>query len=64
MLKTKKRFSEKYYLKLPNYTAYHRNHPVGTTRGGTAVIIKNCIKHHQLNIHRKDFLLATNVLVE
>jgi hypothetical protein len=34
-------------LKLPNYTNYHATHPAGTARSGTAIIIKNSIKHHQ-----------------
>jgi hypothetical protein len=33
-------FTEENYLKLPNYTTYHTNHPAGTVQGGTAVIIK------------------------
>jgi hypothetical protein len=37
-------FTEKSYLKLPKYVIYHTNHPAGT-----AIIIKNSIKHHQYN---------------
>jgi hypothetical protein len=40
------------------------NHPAGTARGGTAIIITNSIKHHQLNNSSQDFLQATSVLVE
>jgi hypothetical protein len=40
------------------------NHPAGTERGGTAIIIKNSIKHHQLNNYSQDFLQATSVSVE
>jgi hypothetical protein len=29
MLISKMHFTEKSYLKLPNYTAYHTNHPAG-----------------------------------
>jgi hypothetical protein len=49
MLISEPNFTEKIYLKLPNYTVYHTNHPAETARGGTAIIIKNSIKHHQLN---------------
>jgi hypothetical protein len=41
MLISKTHFTEKEnYLKLPNCTVYHINHPAGTARGGTAIIIK------------------------
>jgi hypothetical protein len=36
-------FTEKTYLKLPNYTVYHTNHPARTVRGGAAIIKKNPI---------------------
>jgi hypothetical protein len=49
MLISEKHFPEKSYLKLSNYAVYHTNHPAGTARGGTAIIIKNTIKPHQLN---------------
>jgi exonuclease III len=64
MLISETHFTEKSYLKLPNYTAYHTNHPPGTARGGTAIRIKNCIKRHKLNSYSQDFLQATSVLVE
>jgi hypothetical protein len=57
-------FTDKSYLRLANYTVYHSNHPAGTARGGSAIIIKRSIKHHQLNNHSEDFLQATSVSVE
>jgi hypothetical protein len=44
MLNSQMHFTEKSYLKLANYTVYHTNHPVGSARGGTDIIIK---KLHQ-----------------
>jgi hypothetical protein len=44
MLISETHFTNKSYLKLPNYAVYHTNHLAGTARGGTAIIIK---KHHQ-----------------
>jgi hypothetical protein len=49
MLILEMHFTEKSYLKLHNYAAYNMNHVARTARGGTAIIIKNAIKHHQLN---------------
>jgi hypothetical protein len=45
---SKTHITEKSYLKLPKYTAYHTNHPAETS-GGTDIILKNSIKHHKLN---------------
>jgi hypothetical protein len=59
MLISETHFTEKSYLKLQNHTVYHTNHPAGT-----AIIIQNSIKHHQLNNYSQDFLQATSVLVE
>jgi hypothetical protein len=57
-------FTEKSYLKLPNYTAYHTNHPAGNAWGGTAIIIENFIKHHQLKSYSQYFLQAASVSME
>jgi hypothetical protein len=59
MLISETHFSEKSYLKLPNYTVYHTNHPART-----AIIIKNSIRHHQRKKYSQDFLQATSVSVE
>jgi exonuclease III len=40
MLISETHFTEKSYFKLPYYSVYHINHPVGTARGGSAIIIK------------------------
>jgi exonuclease III len=65
MLISETHFTEKSYLKLPHYTVYHTDHPAGTTRGGTATILKKkSITHHQLNNYSRNFLQATSVSVE
>jgi hypothetical protein len=57
-------FTEKSYLKHPKYTVYHTSDPAGTARGGTAIVIKISIKHHQLNNYNQHFLQANSVSVE
>jgi hypothetical protein len=57
-------FNFKGHIRIPNYTVYHSNHPNGTARGGSAIIIKRSIKHHPLPNHNHDFLQATSVSVE
>jgi exonuclease III len=64
MLISETDFTEKSHLKLPNHAVYHTNHPAGTIRGDTAMIIKNSIKHHQLSNCSQNFLQATSVHVE
>jgi hypothetical protein len=56
MLISETHFTEK----LQNCTAYHMNHPAGTAQGGPTIIMKNYIKHHQLNDYSKNFLQATS----
>jgi hypothetical protein len=58
------KFTEKCHMSLPKYTTHHTNHPAGTARGGTVKIIRNYIKHNQLNCYFQDFLQATGVSVE
>ena len=44
MLISETHFTKKNYFKIPNYTISDTQHPHGTARGGTAIIIK---KWHQ-----------------
>jgi hypothetical protein len=44
MLNSERHFTEKGYLKLPNCTVCHKNHPAGTARDGTAIIIKEFLE--------------------
>jgi hypothetical protein len=33
---------------MPHFTIYYANHPDGTARAGSAVIIKSTLKHYEL----------------
>jgi exonuclease III len=64
MLISETHFTEKIYLKHPNYAVYHTNHPAGTALSESAIIIK---KHNQASStknYTQDFLQATSVSVE
>jgi hypothetical protein len=63
MLISETHFKQKSYLRIPHYTVYHTNHLAGTTRGGTAIIIKNTINHHPLRDFSRDYLQASSVSV-
>jgi hypothetical protein len=54
-------FTTKSYFLLPHYTTYHTNHPSGSAHGGSAIIIKNSIKHNLLNPHNQEYLQATSI---
>jgi hypothetical protein len=64
MLLSETHFTLKSYLRIPHYTIYHTNHPTGTARGGTAIIIRNVIKNHPLHNYSRDYHQATSVTVE
>ena len=50
-------------LKIRNYSIYTTLHPSGKARGGTAIIIKESIKHFELEKHSELYLQATTVNV-
>jgi hypothetical protein len=56
--------TEKSYIRIPQYTLYHTNHPAGTAQGGTAIILKYSIQHHPLNPYNQAFLQTTSVASE
>jgi hypothetical protein len=46
LLVSETHFTERRYMKIPNYNIYHTTHPDETAHGGTAVIIRPNLKHH------------------
>jgi len=48
-------------LKLHGYRIYTTEHPSNRAHGGTAVIIKESIKHYELDKHPQEHLQATSV---
>lgn len=57
-------YTQKNFLKIPQYSIYNTNHPDGKAHGGTAIIIKNNIKHYVNEPYNYDYIQATNVTVE
>lgn len=55
--------AQKSYVRIPNYSIYTTNHPDQTAHGGTAVIIKNNIKHHYVGSYSENHLQATTIAV-
>lgn len=57
-------FSEKSFLKIPNFKIFCTNHPNNRAQGGTAIIINKNIKCVALESYREEHLQATSVQVE
>jgi exonuclease III len=51
-------------MKIPNYNIYHTTHPDETAHGGTAVIIRQNIKHHVRAKYKQDNIQATSISLE
>lgn len=64
MLVTETHFTSKNYFNLHECNFYDTQHPDGTAHGGTAVIIRKNIKHHELLKYEKEHLQATSIQVE
>ena len=56
--------SETHFTDKNGYNVYHTQHPSGEAHGGTGIIIKSSIKHYELPSFQKDYLQATNVVIE
>lgn len=57
------RFTHRSHVNFNNYTTYRTDHPSGNSHGGTAVILKNHIKHHALSPYSTDKIQATSIKV-
>lgn len=57
-------FTKKSYLNIPRYIFYDTQHPDGAAHGGTAIIIKVTIKHHENEKFIQDYLQATSITTE
>ena len=64
MLISETHFTTRSYIKIPKYTIYATQHPDGTAHGGTAIIIKNSIKHHLHGHHTLAHLQATSITID
>lgn len=64
MLISETHFTAKSYICIPRYSTYYNTHPDGSAHGGTAILIRNNIKHHEICPYSKDYLQATNVVIE
>ena len=64
MLISETHFTPRSYFKTSNYAIYDTEHPDGTAHGGTAILIKSCIKHYLHGHYNLEHLEATSITVE
>jgi exonuclease III len=64
LLVSETHFTEQNYVNIPNYITYATNHPDGRAHAGSAIIIRKCIKHHELPKYETDHIQATIVSIE
>lgn len=57
-------FSNKSYIKITGFNSYWTTHPSERARGGSAVLIKNNIKHHQQENIRESYIQATVITIQ
>jgi len=64
MLISETHFTTRSYFKITNFAIYDTQHPDGTAHGGTAILIKNGIKHYLHGHYNLEHLQATSITVE
>lgn len=64
MLITETRFTIKNYFNVREYNFYDTKHPDGTAHGGTAIIIRKNIKHHELIKYEEEHIQATSIEIQ
>lgn len=64
MLISETHFTKKSYVKIHNYSIYDTQHPDGNAHGGTAIIIRNGIKHHLHGYYQLEHIQSTSVTIE
>ena len=64
MLISETHFTKKNFFRINGYSVYDTKHPEGKAHGGTAVLIKQRLKHYELQKYDKDHIQATNICLE
>jgi len=64
MLISESHFITKGSIHIPNYSICDMQHPDGTAHGGTAIVIKNNMKHHLHGRYNREHLQATSFTID
>lgn len=57
-------FTKKNYFKIAGYNIYDSQHPSGSARGGSAIIIKENITHYEIDKYQESYLQATCIKIK
>ena len=63
LLVSETHFTERNYMKIPNYIIYHTAHPDETAHGGTAILIRQTIKHYVRAEYKEGNIQATSISI-
>ena len=64
LLVSETHFTDRSYMKVPNYIIYHTLHPDESAHGGTAILIRQNIKHHIREAYKQQHILATSIALK
>lgn len=64
LLVSETHFTTRSHITIPNYNIYRTNHPDATAHGGTAVIIRQNIKHYVRAEYALENLQSTSITIE
>jgi hypothetical protein len=64
LLVSETHFTERSHITIPNYKIYHTTHPDATAHSGTAVLIRQNLKHHARQEYGHEHLEATSIAME
>lgn len=56
-------FTKQSYIKFKGYKTYHALHPHNKARGGSAVIVKESIKHHEVNKYEEPDIQSVAICI-
>ena len=57
-------FTSRSYVKIPNYIVYNTPHPDETAHGGTAIIIRQNVKHYTREEYKQEHIQATSITIQ
>ena len=64
MLISETHFTSKNHFIIPGYLIYDTKHPDGKAHGGSAIIIKKRLQHHELEHYQTNYIQATNICLD
>lgn len=64
MLISETHFTNQNNFKIPGYLVYDTKHPDGKAHGGSAILIKKRLRHHELQQYKTEHIQASSICLE